>query len=54
MPYASPIYSVKTKDVYHNNSACTERNNIEPENVRHGTDNRPLCHGCKELNRAGK
>lgn len=54
MPYASPIYSAKTRNVHHNNSACTERNNIERENIRQGTGGLPLCNRCKELNQAGK
>lgn len=54
MPKASPIYSKKTRDVHHNNSACTERNNIEPENVVNGTGGLPLCSHCKRLNAQGK
>lgn len=50
-----PIYSVKITDrrVYHNNNRCTERNNIERENIRHGTDGRPLCEHCARLNNQG-
>ena len=54
MPYASPIYSVKTKDVYHNNTPCKTRNNIETENVRQGTGGLPLCKECAKLNQEGK
>jgi hypothetical protein len=56
MSYASPIYSVKetARKVYHNNNKCTERNNIEPANVRQGTGGRPLCDHCDRLNREGK
>lgn len=54
MPYASPIYSGKTRDVHHNNSACTERNNIERENIRQGNGGLPLCQNCAKLNREGK
>ena len=54
MPKVSPIYSKKHKNVYHNNSSCTERNNIEKENIAHGTGNLPLCQHCKDLNAKGK
>ena len=54
MPKASPIYSKKYRNVYHNNSKCTERNNIEKENVASGTGGLPLCSRCKELNAQGK
>ena len=54
MPKVAPIYSKKTRDVYHNNSKCTERNNIEPENVAQGTGGLPLCKRCKSLNDQGK
>ena len=56
MAKISPFYSVKSTDraVYHNNSKCTEGNNIEPENRRNGTGNRPLCSHCSRLNSQGK
>lgn len=56
MSKVQPIYSVKNTDrkVYHDNDKCTERNNIERENVRHGTDGRPLCEHYARLNREGK
>ncbi len=56
MAKVTPIYSVKETDrkVYHNNDKCTERNNIEKENVRQGTDGRPICKTCDDLNTAGK
>jgi hypothetical protein len=54
MPKTDPIYSKKQKNVYHNNSKCTERNNIEKENIAHGTGRLPLCKRCKELNDQGK
>jgi hypothetical protein len=54
MPHASPIYSAKTRDVHHNNSKCTERNNIENVNIRLGTGGLPLCQHCAKLNREGK
>lgn len=56
MAKVAPTYSAKNTDrkVYHNNDKCTERNNIEKENVRQGTDNRPLCEHCAKLNSEGK
>lgn len=44
----SPWHSVKTSapQVHHNNTACTEGNNIERENRREGTGGRPLCNSC--------
>ena len=52
MAKVAPFHSVKpnTPNVYHDNNACTEGNNIE--NKRDGTGNRPLCKRCAEL--AGK
>jgi len=40
--------------VYHNNSACTEGNNIESCNRISGTGSHRLCSRCKELNSQGK
>ena len=37
--------------VYHNNTSCTEGNNIEPRNRRQGSGGKTLCDRCKELNR---
>jgi len=54
MPKTSPWYSIKTNDKYHNNTKCTEGNNIEPENRRSGTGGLPLCTHCKRLNEEGK
>lgn len=56
MPYAAPIHSVKetARKVYHDNSACTERNNIEDKYRRSGTGGRPLCDHCQRLNSQGK
>jgi len=45
-------HSTNTKDVYHNNSKCTEGNNIEKEYYKVGKGSgRRLCKSCKELNR---
>ncbi|WP_173427426.1 hypothetical protein [Sorangium cellulosum] len=56
MAKVSPVYSnnPNSKKVYHNNDKCTEINNIERENLRNGTDNRPLCEHCARLNAQGK
>jgi hypothetical protein len=56
MSKVAPIYSARPNapQVYHDNNKCTERNNIERENVRQGTGNRPLCKHCADLNRAGQ
>lgn len=49
MARVSPWYAVKS-DVYHNNTDCTEGNNIEPENKRAGNGNKRICSHCKRLN----
>jgi len=36
--------------VYHNNSTCTEGNNIETNYRKAGTGGHPLCHHCKTEN----
>ncbi|MCH8903562.1 MAG: hypothetical protein IIA45_06585 [Bacteroidetes bacterium] len=45
------FHSVRETDrkVYHDNSSCTEGNNIEKENKRSGTDGRPKCEHCTRL-----
>ena len=53
MPKTNPWHSVK-QDVYHNNTECTEGNNIEPENRREGDGGKRLCDHCKSLNAQGK
>jgi hypothetical protein len=35
--------------VYHDNSKCTEGNNIEKKYLKPGTANRPKCEHCKRL-----
>ena len=51
MAIIDPIYSIEIgRDVYHNNTNCTERNNIETVNVRAGTGGKRLCDHCKRLN----
>lgn len=53
MPKTTPWHSVKT-NVHHNNTKCTEGNNIEKVNLRSGTGGKPLCEHCERLNREGK
>jgi hypothetical protein len=43
------FHSIK-QNVHHNNSKCTEGNNIERENLRQGTGGKPLCKHCANLN----
>jgi hypothetical protein len=48
MAKKSPWHSIK-QSVHHNDTACTEGNNIEPENKRDGTGGKPLCSHCARL-----
>lgn len=43
-------WHAKDSEVYHNNSACTEGNNIEPKNIKNGDGGKRLCKRCKDLN----
>lgn len=45
----SPWHSTK-QPVCHNNTKCTEGNNIERENLRQGSGGKPLCQHCAKLN----
>jgi len=49
----SPWHSIM-RDVHHNNTACTEGNNIETRYRRQGTGGKRLCKRCKELNAEGR
>lgn len=59
MPLTAPFHSTNTNAfrglmglgslVYHNNSACTEGNNIEARYLAPGTGGRPLCEHCATL-----
>ena len=49
MPRVAIWHSVKA-DVHHNNTNCNAGNNIERENVRHGSSGKPLCKECRGLN----
>ncbi len=44
------IHSKKEMKVYHNNNKCTERNNIEKENIVQGEGGLKICSKCKKLN----
>lgn len=47
-------HSSNTKEVYHNNTKCTEGNNIEKIYYKLGKGyGRRLCKNCIELNRKG-
>ncbi len=48
MSIRSPWHSIK-QSVHHNNTDCTEGNNIERENRREGTGGKPLCDHCQRL-----
>lgn len=49
MAKVNPFHSSQQKDVYHDNSSCTEGNNIEPRNRVSGTGGLPKCARCKTL-----
>ena len=48
MSKTQPFHSIK-QNVHHNNTSCTEGNNIERENWRSGTGGKPLCSRCARL-----
>lgn len=50
MAKVNPFHSSKpgTK-VHHNNTSCTEGNNIEAANKKAGTGGLPLCDHCAKL-----
>lgn len=50
MSKKSPWYSIEPgRDVYHDETECTEGNNIETKNLRHGTDGRRKCDHCRRI-----
>jgi len=49
----SAWHSIK-QTVHHDNTTCTEGNNIERENRRSGTGGKPLCSHCQQLDAQGK
>lgn len=48
MAKVSPWHSTK-QTVHHNDTRCNTGNNIERENRREGTGNKPLCQECADL-----
>lgn len=48
MAKTDPFHSVK-QQVYHDNTKCTEGNNIEKENLKSGTGGKPKCQHCEKL-----
>ena len=53
MPRKAPWHSI-LQQVHHNNTRCTEGNNIERWNLRQGTGGKPLCIHCHRLNTQGR
>jgi hypothetical protein len=54
MSKVSPFHSANPnlapdKKVYHDESLCTEGNNIESYYKKSGTDNRPKCKHCASI-----
>lgn len=49
MAKTAAFHSIK-QNVYHDNTKCTEGNNIEKENLRSGTGGKPKCAHCARLN----
>ena len=54
MPRTSAWHSTNNSGVHHNNTNCTEGNNIERRYLRLGTGGKPLCKRCADLNRMGR
>jgi hypothetical protein len=56
MPQAQrPWHSTRQGETkYHDNTACTEGNNIERYNFAWGKGNLTLCHHCADLDRRGQ
>ncbi len=50
MAKVKPTHSKKS-NVYHDNNKCTERNNIEKENLQKGTGGNRKCNHCNNLNK---
>lgn len=48
MAKTAAFHSIK-QTVHHNNTSCTEGNNIETVNKRSGTGGKPLCSHCARL-----
>jgi hypothetical protein len=55
MPRTNPWHSTRAGEtVYHNNTNCTEGNNIERYYIASGTGGKALCTHCARLNAAGR
>ncbi len=55
MPRIFPWHSKRPGEtVHHDNTKCTEGNNIESYYRANGTGGRPLCQHCVRLNAAGQ
>jgi hypothetical protein len=55
MPTKYPWHSTRFGEtVYHNNTLCTEGDNIEPYYLAQGTGGKVLCTHCAKLNREGR
>jgi hypothetical protein len=51
----SPWYSTREGETrHHDNTKCTEGNNIESKYRKEGTGGLPLCHHCKTLDDKGE
>jgi len=48
MAKIAPFHSIK-QNVHHDNSSCTEGNNIEKENLKSGTGGKPKGKRCADL-----
>ena len=50
MAKVTPFHSTEpSATVYHDESTCTEGNNIEARNRASGTAGRPKCSRCREI-----
>ena len=47
MTKVKPTHSALETNVYHNETECNTRNNIEKENVQRGKGGKNLCKECK-------
>jgi hypothetical protein len=55
MPKVAPFHSSRIGETkHHDNSACTEGNNIERYYLVAGTGGKPLCDHCQRLASEGK
>lgn len=55
MPRKYPWHSTrKGETVHHDNTNCTEGDNIESYYLAQGTGGRPLCAHCQRLDAAGR